>query len=99
MGEKIKSLRLSNKLNQKQLATMLGVSASTIGMYEQNRRIPDKETIVRIASIFNVTTDYLLGKDAPENPQKKELFDIVNGMSDGELKQFREYAEYLISRR
>lgn len=99
IGERIKMLRTNAKLNQKDIADRIDVSKSTIGMYEQNRRMPDIETLVKLAICFGVTTDYLLGKNAPENPEKKELFDIVNGMSDGEIKQFREYAEYLISRR
>lgn len=99
IGERIKLLRTKAKMNQKDLADKIDVSKSTIGMYEQNRRMPDTETVMKLAVSFGVSTDYLLGKNAPENPQKKELFDIVNGMSDDELKQFKEYAEYLISRR
>ncbi|MDO5688696.1 MAG: helix-turn-helix transcriptional regulator [Tissierellia bacterium] len=31
-------------------------------MYEQNRRDPDKDTLMKISDIFNVSIDYLLGK-------------------------------------
>ena len=56
------SLRESNKMSQQELATKLGVSRSTIGMYEQGRREPSIETLEFIADIFNVDMDYLLGK-------------------------------------
>ena len=51
-GEQLRTLRNSQKMTQKELADMLGISPSTIGMYEQNRRIPDIKTLTQIASIF-----------------------------------------------
>ena len=57
----IKELRLSSKYTQEDLAQKLKISKSTIGMYEQNRRSPDLDTLVKISKIFNVSTDYLLG--------------------------------------
>ena len=59
-GEQLRTLRNSQKMTQKELANMLGISPSTIGMYEQNRRIPDIKTLTQIASIFEVSLDTLL---------------------------------------
>ncbi len=61
IGDNIKSLRKENNLTQKELAKKIDISASTIGMYEQNRRDPDTETLRKIAEFFEVSTDYLLG--------------------------------------
>lgn len=60
-SEQLRSLRISSKMTQKDLADKLCISPSTIGMYEQNRRIPDVETLNKISSIFGVSVDYLLG--------------------------------------
>lgn len=60
-GEKLRSLRASINMTQKELADKLSISPSAIGMYEQNRRVPDTEMLLKIAFLFNVTTDYLLG--------------------------------------
>lgn len=60
-GERLKELRLKSKLKQSELGEKIGVSASTIGMYEQGRRFADQSTLIKLAEYFNVTTDYLLG--------------------------------------
>lgn len=66
-GEQLRTLRNSQKMTQKELAGMLGISPSTIGMYEQNRRIPDIKTLTQIASIFEVSLDTLLTNNIEQN--------------------------------
>ncbi|QEK11653.1 helix-turn-helix transcriptional regulator [Crassaminicella thermophila] len=60
-GSRLKHLRSKKKITQQELAELLNVSPSTIGMYEQGRRDPDTNTIKFLANYFNVSTDYLLG--------------------------------------
>ena len=55
-------LRTSAGLTQVEMARKLGISRSTIGMYETGAREPDFETLEKIADFFNVDTDYLLGR-------------------------------------
>ena len=74
VGDLIKKHRVLKELTQKELADLLDVSPSTVGMYEQNRRIPDAEILVKISNIFNVTVDYLLGN----SDQKKEQYYFDN---------------------
>ncbi|MCI8958174.1 MAG: helix-turn-helix domain-containing protein [Lachnospiraceae bacterium] len=57
-----KRLRTSSKLTQAEMAEKLGISRSTIGMYETGAREPDFETLEKIADFFNVDIDYLLGR-------------------------------------
>lgn len=66
-GQKLKMLRTSKKLNQSELSKILGVSSSTVGMYEQGRRFPDQIILTKIADYFDVTTDYLLGRTQEKN--------------------------------
>lgn len=68
----LKSLRTAKSLTQEDLAKILGVSRSTIGMYENGSREPDYEMLELIADYFNVDIDYLLGRSnkttmLPEN--------------------------------
>lgn len=58
----LKELRLSKGITQGELAKQLGISRSTVGMYESGSREPDFETLELIADHFNVDTDYLLGR-------------------------------------
>lgn len=62
----IKSLRIERGITQEQLAALLKVSRSTIGMYETGSREPDFETLEAIADIFNVDMDYLMGRSTVE---------------------------------
>lgn len=60
IGMRIALLRAGNGWSQAELARRIGVSASAVGMYEQGRREPSLDLVVRLANEFGVTTDYLL---------------------------------------
>lgn len=62
LGQRIKALRKRNLLTQADLAKELGISASAVGMYEQDRRTPDNETLLVLCDFFGVSADYMLGK-------------------------------------
>ncbi len=72
IGTRIKILRVKSGLTQGQLANTLGVSASAIGMYEQNKRKPEYKVLVKISKLFEVTTDYLIKGDSDS---KEETYD------------------------
>ena len=65
LGKNLKSLRQEKGLLQKQVATELGITESGYGFYEQGKRTPDSEMLKKIASVFNVSADYLLGINKP----------------------------------
>ena len=60
IGSRIAALRKNAQMSQAELARVLRVSPSTVGMYEQGRREPAAATLVELARIFRVSTDYLL---------------------------------------
>lgn len=60
-GIKIRQLRTQKDLSQAALAAQLGVSKSVISSYENGVHLPPYDVLVRIARIFGVSTDYLLG--------------------------------------
>ena len=63
VGNKIRELRKNIGMTQSELAERLGISASAVGMYEQGRRQPDSDMILKICSVFEISADYLLGKN------------------------------------
>ena len=64
IGSQIALLRQKHGLRQAELAALLNISPSAVGMYEQGRRLPSLNMVVRLSRVFGVTTDYLLtGKD------------------------------------
>ena len=60
-NEMLRYLRQRAGYSQQDLADILKISKSTIGMYEQGRRKPDFETLEKIADIFNVDMNFLIG--------------------------------------
>lgn len=63
----LKYFRLREKLSQSELAEKLGLSASTISMYEVGKREPDFETEEKIADFFNTDLNTLRGRDNEEH--------------------------------
>lgn len=59
---RLKELRKSRHLSQRELAEKLHISKSAISMYEGGQREPDHGTLEIIADFFNVDMDYLLGR-------------------------------------
>jgi len=60
-SKNLRDLRKEKALSQKELGDAVGVSASAIGMYEQNRRKPNTKMICKFAEYFGVSSDSLLG--------------------------------------
>lgn len=58
----IYKLRTERDMSQQALADELGVSKSTISMWETGNRFPSKELYEQIADLFNVDIDYLFGR-------------------------------------
>lgn len=61
--ERLKGLRKARGISQAALAERLGMSKSTIGMYETGDISPSLEALNALADYFNVDIDYLLGKE------------------------------------
>jgi len=60
-GNILRTLRLKEGLSQAQLAQKLQLTKSVISAYETGLRLPSYDVLIRIAQIFDVSTDYLLG--------------------------------------
>lgn len=68
IAENIKTMRMSRNMTQRDLAKALGVSSSTIAMYETARREPDIETMEALADTFNVPLSSITGNNKPTLP-------------------------------
>lgn len=68
LSSRIKELRKERGMKQSELAKVLHISQQAIGSWETGRTIPGADTLNDLADIFNVTTDYLLGR-----PNKQEI--------------------------
>ena len=96
-SERIKNLRKSRHLTQEELAKKLDVTKQTISQYERGVRRPDVPTIDALCDFFNVSSDYLLGRDDVTvrlvGQDALEVLDYFD-MNDMQMEQLRRLAEY-----
>ena len=61
LGSRIKNLRIEKRMTGDELGKVLGISKSTISLYEHNKSTPDDNIKKKICSYFNVSFDWLMG--------------------------------------
>lgn len=69
LGFRIAALRRQAGMNQAELARLLQVSPSAVGMYEQGRREPSAQMLLTLSRVFQVSVDYLLTGRGDEQSQ------------------------------
>ena len=72
-GERLKKLRHSKGITQKELAEQLQIGRSSIAEYEAGKKTPTGPVVAKIAKYFSVSTDYLLGLTDDPTPKSGEL--------------------------
>lgn len=78
-GKVLKELRLKAGLTQKELAAQIGITKSVISFYELQERTPSPAILVKLAAVFHVSTDYLLGIDSIERLD-------ISGLTEDDVK-------------
>ena len=97
-------------MTQQDLSEVLGISKAAYGWYETGRNNPSLESIVRLADLYDTTTDYLLGRtDDPRSlqPRLDEATMIaasredttLEGLSDEARASLRDFAAFLRSKK
>lgn len=89
IGHQLRRLLEQDGITQKQLAQALSISTTTLNGYVQNRRQPDANTVIRLASYFNTTTDFIYGLTAlreptasPYNADERHLINIYRAIPE-----------------
>lgn len=86
-GVRLKELRKEHGYTQKELAKLLGVSASSIGMYEQGRREPENSLLTKLCEVLGTTTDYLIGFDTNKQSKNQDVSDVIDDFTNLLLSQ------------
>lgn len=87
-GKTLKELRTRAGLTQQQLANQLGVTKTVVSYYELHTRTPSPEVLVKLAAIFHVSADYLLGIE------RNRTID-VSGLNETEIATIATFVELL----
>ena len=99
--QRLKELRIKHGLTQEELGKLLGVTGANCTRYETQNANPKLATLIKMAQIFGVSVDYLLGVDEPAQPTEEERQATAVYWSKQLAPEFKlEYREgyyYLIS--
>ncbi|MDE6209091.1 MAG: helix-turn-helix domain-containing protein [Lachnospiraceae bacterium] len=88
LSVRIKKLRQNEDLTQQQVAERIGACKSLISAYENGTRLPSYTNLIKLANLYKVSTDYLLGIDSREkidlsgltDAQKISLYELIKSM-------------------
>ena len=92
ISSRLKKLRIDSKLTQIQVAERIGVVDSVISSYESGARYPSLNNIIKLAALYHVSVDYLLGLD------HHKMLD-VDGLNDEEINVLVQMLDILRSRK
>ena len=108
---RIRELRKQHGITAKKLGEAINAAESTASFYETGKRAPDYDTLCSIADYFNVSVDYLLGREdsqkekpaddvgEPMSPLDKELYDLLSTLSIEEKEMLLASIKAVKSRR
>ena len=88
LAEQIRKLRKERRISQVELGKRLGVTKSCVCNWENDNVQPSVEMLVRMASLFSVSTDYMLGFEPGE-------YLDVTGLPDETIAHLRQIVEDL----
>lgn len=88
LGEKLKSARVNRNLTRKQVAELVGVTASVIGHYETGERMPSVPILLKLATQYKVSLDYLLDHTVISNNTLS-----LDGLTDKQINVLKQTAD------
>lgn len=94
IAERIRWLRTSRGMEQEELASKIDITRKTMNIYEleKNKKGIPTDIIIKIAKVFNVTTDYLLGlTDLESTDITYKKIHKVTGLTDDAISVLQEY--------
>lgn len=105
LGKRIKALRKEKKLTQEDIAKKLNISVAALSRYETGAFEPKSlALILDLANLYNVSTDYLLGKSDARNPEVDfDKLDIglssktYEGLTDSQKKQIKKLITVIVN--
>lgn len=79
IAERIRALREQANMTQSELSKKLGITRSSVNAWEMGISVPSTQYLLRLAEIFSVSTDYLLGRPATATVS-------VSGLSEEDIQ-------------
>lgn len=77
LGDRIKMLRKENGLTQEDFGKKFFVHKGTVSKWEKGQRVPETETLEKLANEYDVSIDYLLGRTDKRKPNHLTKEDLI----------------------
>lgn len=100
LGSRLNKARSDKGLTQESVAKLLGITAQALSNYERGARDPDTDLLARLAELYSVSADYLLGRTDIKNPPE-----TIAAHHDGdewteeELDSIEQFKEFIRAKR
>lgn len=111
LGRRLNYERTKRNWSQKYVAQRIGITNTVLSNYERDYRDPDTETLKSLAELYEVSTDYLLGRDdsrdelahyknkiAKEFPDADLMFEDMESLSADQLEEVYKFIKYQMSK-
>ena len=94
--ERLRSVREQRNLSQKQVADYLGITSQAYGYYERGERNPGSDNLRKLANYFDVSVDYLLGRDQDQNQINNRYIPLLGSVPAGiPIEAIEDIEEYI----
>ncbi|MEF7658509.1 helix-turn-helix transcriptional regulator [Bacillus thuringiensis] len=103
-GTRLQTLRKERKLRQEDMAKKIGIARTTYAMYEQGNREPDYNTLIKLATFFGVSIDYLLGTTEikhvtdVQDSELHQLFKDIKNAPPQKREELKRFWEFIVQR-
>ena len=94
LGTKLRQLRQERQWTQGQVAKQIGVTASIVSAYETGIRFPSYEALIKLARLYGVSTDYLLGVSTKKSIDSQHLVSL-DGLTPAKISVVLQLIEML----
>ena len=96
----IKNLRKEKSLSQQAIANYLQITRQAYSNYENGKREPDYETLLKLSEFFDVSVDYLTRGETPTSPlttPEQQLLDLFRQLNTEGQGKIIDYAADIVS--
>jgi transcriptional regulator with XRE-family HTH domain len=92
----LKKLRVDHNMTRQEVAKKLGISAQAYGNYENGRRDPSIDALKKIAELYNVSIDFIVGNSQDKVQEGNNVLLLnTDGLTQANIQEIKQYINFL----
>jgi transcriptional regulator with XRE-family HTH domain len=92
---RLKELRKARKLSQEDLGKVINISGRNISYLEAGERSPSPEILNKLADVFDVSVDYLLGRSGLRQADAEQILSLFKDLPQEAVNEMKDYLSYI----